>query len=452
MDAAQAARLRAWLGAPAVRCVNASAAESLCRASDARLADLAVILRHGTTVCLTPAPARRVFELDRRGALTAALAWEPTGALAAACLRIPDGSWVAIEPRATTDAPWGLSDRVWHVATPASSVPWRAGTPLTHFAALDYARIDTIPPLAEPARLPPGAGTAILNLIASLARDQGVERLRYGGPYPTEQLFVALLESFRYEPGADNPLARFTGGGLAWAPAPHERLFHPGGPYVQLRDRVEKVVAGGRVYERPDWQGVRRRAPRRITDGADGVRCALWFLETVIEERLVLTPEGDVLRAHAPAPGDAGRRPIARAVWTGIVASVAARSAPALAPFVRLAADSIAAEWGPVAGDLVAFDGERARVAYAVRTALTERLAATAARADRLGLALAALGELAALVGDELRARARARMAALAPEAQAGALEAAPGAGGAGEREAREIVEAVEGLVRDATG
>jgi hypothetical protein len=425
VDAAQAAQLRAWLETRIARRVNASAVESLSRAADERLADLVTVLRHGTSVCFVPAPARRVFEFDRGGALVTALAADPTGALAAACVRIPDGSWVAVEPRATADAPWGLSDRVWHVAEPSAGVPWRSGKPLTHFAALDYARIDRIPPLAEPSRLPPGAGAAILNLVASLAADQGLDRLRYRGPYPTEQLFLALLESFRYEAGEADPLAAFRAGHLAWRPAPNERLFHPGGPYVQLRDRVEKVVTGGRVYQRADWQGVRRRAARRVTDGTDGVRCSLWFLETAIEEHLVLSPDGAVLHVSAPEPGAPGRQSISRAVWGGIAASVAATSVPALAPFVRLAAEPITAEWGPVTGDLVAFEGARVRLSHPIRALLTERLGAATTRAERLGIVLAALTELAALVGDELRAR---------------------------RSEAREIADAVDALVRDLVG
>lgn len=452
MDPAHAARLRAWLAAPTVRQLDASAAERLRRAADERLDDLVRLLRHGTSVCFTPPPARRVFEFDRGGILVTALAWDEAGALATACVRIPDGSWVAIEPRALTDAPWGLSDRVWHVAELSGRVPWRSGTPLTHFAALDYTRIDRIPPLAEPVRLPRGAGTALLNLVASLALDQGVERLRYGGPYPTEQLFAALLESFRYDTAASDPLARFMAGELDWMPAPHERLFDRRGACVQLRGRVEKVVAAGRVYERADWQGVGRRASRRVDDTADGVRCALWFLDTVIAEHLLLAPDGDVLVMHADVPDDRPPRPLPRAVWNGLAAVVAATSAPVLAPALHHVAEPIVAEWAGAGGDLVAVEGDRARFAHGIRTALRARLAGAATRAERLPLALAALGEMAQLVGDELRARAQALLAALPPAAQAAALEEAATAGDDGARRAREIVEAVRALAAEAGG
>ena len=132
--------------------------------------------------------------VDRLGTRLAALRWDG-GRLESAWVRIPDGSWLGIEPRASADAPWGWSDRLWHAAEPPGH-GWR-GTTLTVFEALDWGRIDRIPTLAEPARLPPGGGTAVLNLIVALAVAQGAGPLPYRGPYPTEQLFLALLESFR---------------------------------------------------------------------------------------------------------------------------------------------------------------------------------------------------------------------------------------------------------------
>src|SRR5207249_485252 len=81
------------------------------------------------------------------------------------------------------------------------------GRPLTRLAAVDWTRVDRIPPLAEPARLPAGAGTALFNLLARLAVEQGVSVLRYDAPYPTEALFLALLESFRYVPADGGDIA-----------------------------------------------------------------------------------------------------------------------------------------------------------------------------------------------------------------------------------------------------
>ena len=199
----------------------------------AQVADLVALVevvafeRHGTTVCYADAARRRrLLEFDRHGTLLLALRWHDT-TLAEGRVRLSDGTWLRVEPQAETGEPWGRSDRLWHARTVADH-----GDALTHFEALDWAAVDRIPTLAEPARLPTGAGTAVLNAIASLARDQGRDSLRYGGPYPTEQLFTTLLDSFHYDATRDDPLAAFSRGELAWRPAPHERVFTPEGACV----------------------------------------------------------------------------------------------------------------------------------------------------------------------------------------------------------------------------
>ncbi len=363
---------------------------------------------------------RRVLEFDRHGTLVAALAWR-ADALGAAWTRLPDRSWLRIEPRATSEAPWGASDRLWHAGRLGD--PGRA---VTVFEAVDYTRVDRIPTLAEPGRLPPGGGTAVLNLLAALALDQGVAALAYRGPYPTEQLFLALLESFQPEPAdAPDPLAAFVGGELVWRPAPHERLFTPAGAYVQARARVEKVVWEGRTYYRPDWPGVVRHAPRRVRDEGEAVRCSLWALGTVVEDHLELSREGEVRQVWTPAAGATAPRPLPAAVTAGVAAIVASTSAPPLAPFVAAAARSLALEWGAVPGDLIEVAGDRVRVSDHLRALLAARLAGAPA-SRRAALGLAALTELALLLGDTLRARAQARMAALPADRQAEALAAPP--------------------------
>ena len=119
---------------------------------------------------LRDARGRRIGERDRWGGDVAHLTWTRDDALGEAAVRLPDGAWLFIHPGAARDARWGPSDVL------------RLGdseAPLTHFASVNWAAIDAIPPLAEPARLPPGAGTAVLNLIAALAVDQGRTRLAY---------------------------------------------------------------------------------------------------------------------------------------------------------------------------------------------------------------------------------------------------------------------------------
>jgi hypothetical protein len=391
---------------------------------------------------------RFVRAVDRRGTLVALMDRSADGALARAWVRIPDRSWLGIEPRAIRGAPWGWADRLWHAPEP-SGAEWR-GTPLTVFEALDWTRIDRIPALAEPARLPPGGGTAVLNLIAELAAGQQTGPLAYRGPYPTEQLFLALLESFRYAPMSADPLAAFMQGALTWTPAPAERVFPADDLCVQTRGRIEKVVWRGGAYYRPDWQGVARHSPRRIVDAPDGVHCVLWALGQRLEDHLLLRPDGDLVTILAREPAAAASRPLPAAVWRGVAAAVAAQSAPPLAPFVESVAVALSLEWGPIARDLTRIGHGRVRISDRLRQALAARLAAAPARADRAALGLAAIAEMAALVGDELRRRAQVEILALPLDAQPAALEGAPGAATRGRAErARDITAAVDALLEE---
>jgi hypothetical protein len=390
------------------------------------------------------ARGRRVRERDRHGAAVATLDWAADGRLAGAAVRIPDGAWLHVAPRAAEDPRWGASD-VLHLD----------GKPLTHFAAVDWAAIDAIPPLAEPARLPPGGGTAVLNLIAALAADQGRGPLAYRGPYPTEQLFLALLESFAFETASDpsmageHPLETFVGGRLRWRPHPHARHFDPAGVYVQARERVEKLAWRGRAYYRRDWQGIERHGTHRVRELDGRVVGSLWALDTALEDHVVLTPEGDVLEIREPAAGGDARRPLPSATAGGLVAIVVAGSAAPLAEAIRAIAGELVFEWAPLAGDLAALDPHRARVSTRLLRALAARLAAAGSRAEQVRLGFAALAEAAHALGDGLRARGQARLAAAGADAQTAALAGERSAAAAAAT-AREIGEGVECLLDEA--
>ncbi|HEY3097791.1 MAG TPA: hypothetical protein VGL14_02725 [Methylomirabilota bacterium] len=381
------------------------------------------------------AAGRLAGERDPHGTALSALEWRADGRLQRARVRLPDGNWIAIEPGAGAPGPWGASDLVT-----------RDGQALSRLAALDWTRVDRIPPLAEPARLPAGAGTAIFNLLARLAIEQDVAVLRYDAPYPTEALFLALLESFRYEPAqAPDPSGAFAAGALAWTPAPHDVAIEPGGIWVQRRERIEKIVVGGRTYYRPDWQRVRRRAPRVVRDLGDTVRASLTVLGRVLEDHVVLAADGHVLDTPSPAPESPSTAPLAPDVIAGMIATVVATSAPALAHWIAVAAREVAFEWGPVDADLVEARETRVRLSHRLTRALGEALRGRP-RADALAIGVVALREIADLVGDHLRARAQVALAAQPPAVQANALqESAPAP------DARAIAAAADALTRDAT-
>jgi YD repeat-containing protein len=379
------------------------------------------------------AAGRLVAELDRHDTVVTELDWHTDGRLARAAIRIPDGSWVTVHPGAGAAGPWGASDELRHDARV-----------VTRFGALEWSSITHIPPLAEPARLPPGAGTAVLNLIARLAAEQGATTLRYDGPYPTEQLFLALLESFRWRAGVADPLLAFMSGALAWEPAPHTRAFESERVYVQHRERIEKICVDGRAFYRPDWQGVGRRTPRVVRDAAGTVRASLQALGVVLEDHAVLADDGSVLDMPPPSPDPPEVDRLPYAVVRGLVAAVVASSAPPLGASLREVAVLLTFEWGPVAGDFVEFADARVRLSPKLRRALATMLARTQSRQERLGVGFAALGEVAELVGDELRRRAQAALAAASEAAQAAAL-AAPAV--SDDSEAAAIGEAVAALL-----
>jgi hypothetical protein len=281
-----------------------------------------------------------------------------------------DGDWIGIEPAADDHPAWGLSDRLWLLD---SQEAWAPREALTLFQAVDYARPDMIPPLFAPARLPPGAGTAVLNLIAGLMKDQGVARVRYRGPYPTEQLFTALLECFRHDPALDDALRRFMDADdVDWIPAPHERHLVAPGVSVQLRHQIDKVVLDGVAFYRRDWQGVIRHEPRVVREEGARVICSLWALGRSLEDRLTLDRSGEVQERPAPALDPIPPAPLPP-VWAPALAELIAReSAPALASSLREVMRALTLEWGAVPGDLLEVDGARVRVSRRLRAAGVE--------------------------------------------------------------------------------
>ena len=424
MDRAAAARLSNWLARPDVVALDPEAIARLAAAlgdPDPPIASG----RAGSVVAYAPGPARRrLLQFDRRGHLIAACRWRVDGALAWAKCLLPDGRWLGIEPGAAAPGPWGTSDQVWLMEPEAS---WTPRERLTLFQSLDWARPDFIPPLLEPRRLPAGGGTALLNLIAGFMKDHATPTVRYRGPYPTEQLFTALLECFRYASGEALPLERFLAdGALDWHPAPFETQHVRPGVTVQLRHGVEKVVVDGVAFYRAEWQEIRRREPRVVRSEGDRVICSLWALGGPLEDRLVLDRTGEILESPPPVADTAAPSPLPP-IWGAALGELIAReSAPALASAIAAVTAGLELEWGPVPGDLLRVQGRRIRLSRRLREAGAAARAGAASAQERAEQALRFVLEVARLLGPEVRLRAQARLEAMSPEEQRRVLEEAP--------------------------
>lgn len=351
------------------------------------------------------------------------------GRFLGARVRSLDGSMVAVLPGGAEHPLWGASDRI----------VGETGL-LTISAAVDWDRIGSIPPLADPTRLPPGAGSAILNLLAGLAADQGATTLRYRGPYATEQLFWSLAESFRFDAAEPDPLGAFLDGAeaaflagelreapLDWTPAPHARLWPDAGLYVQLRDGVEKVAWEGRTYYRTEWQGLRRREhrvvrPVAMPDGGRRFVAGLVALGRPLEDHLVLDEHGEPAERRAPAATAGEEAPLAP-VWRDALASLVPLDAtPLLAPALAAAWPAFDVGWGPVARDLVEARGTRLRLSTALASCYRAQRAGRTGAARR-ALAKALVRDVLDLVGPPARAAAVAWLEALPAGRRAASLE-----------------------------
>ena len=374
---------------------------------------------HGTIALYRPALAsrleHRLVEVDPGGVVTAAFNRDPRGALREAWVSVADRGMVGLLPGGAQHPLWGESDRL--VSLTGTGSP----TALTLARAVRWGAVDTIPPVAEPARLPSGAGSALMNVLAALAQDQQRPALRYRGPYPTEQLFWSLTESFRCPPGPES-FARFVAdaestfarGALAetpvdWAPAPHERRLQPGGLVVQLRDGVERISWQGRSYHRTESHGLRRREHRvvRAVAAEDGARryvASLEALGTVVEDHLTVDAEGGLIERHTPRP-DAGREEPVAGPWRDALGTLLPLEAtPLLAGAIEAVWPGIQLTWGPVASDLVESRGMTLRLsprlARVYRSAWTDAAAAPEARRT---LARQLVREVLGLIGPAVR-------------------------------------------------
>ncbi len=173
---------------------------------------------------------------------------------------------------------------------------------LTTVSAIDWARPTEIPAIAAPGKLPPGAGGAILNVLAILAERAGVRALRYAGPYPTHALWRSLARSFRttaseaeFSADLEGRMARLARDPIPidFVPAPHDRVANAHG-HCELRDGLERAVIDGVTYDVDPASG----SPARMHDG----HAEVWFGDAPYARIATFDREGSLVAGPAPIP------------------------------------------------------------------------------------------------------------------------------------------------------
>lgn len=179
--------------------------------------------------------------------------------------------------------------------------PVRAGEAasiVARVAATQWRRPARIPSIDAPGKLPAGAGTALLNVLALAGKT-----LRYEGPYATAALWSSLAECFRTSGTEDAFLdgaeARAMAGesreiAIDFEPAPFERVQIAPRAVVHLRDGVERLYLGG-----VSWT---RTGARRLVDDGDRVSAVLWIGGAAHAEVASLSRDGRLLAGPRPLP------------------------------------------------------------------------------------------------------------------------------------------------------
>lgn len=255
-------------------------------------------------------------------------------------LRLPDGRAIELRPDAALHVVLGRCDVIAD----------EHGHALARLAAVDWARPRSIPALDVPGALPPGAGSAVLNLLATRARDAGVASLRYRGPYPSEALFDTLRGSFAVAHGsstadarerftADVESAAFAGRSVEpavdFVPDPHAWSWPDARVCAQHRHGLERVWIDGRAWDR---DGV---GPRRLRRDDHGWRAVFEIADEAVASIGTFDDEGRPLGrplGAIPVPKElvglelppAACAVVAEAVTTGAIAPLRAAIAELL--------------------------------------------------------------------------------------------------------------------------
>lgn len=367
-------------------------------------------MAHGTQ--LVRADGRLVSVIDRGGVNHARVTW--CGARLARLVVGEPGRWTIVGGEAVAHPLFVLAHPVW-VTGGAEPGDVSANAPATWMGAVDWAAPSTIPPILAPGRLPAGAGTMILNVIALLAEAADTERLAYAGPYPTSALWRSLAHSFRVVGSATeddftaDALGRAVRGAMepvpvGFAPAPFERVRVSDRVTVQLRDGLQRTTIAGAAYDRTE------RTRRLVAIAGEPRRWAadLWLGERAWGRVAELDDHGHLLAGPAALPAVAGElaamlgQPLPPAMCAALAEVVAELVAPPLAEAARRELAAAHVVWGDPGATEVA---DRADVLI-IHAGLWAHLAPHGLAAVARGLALALASPIAA--------RAQARLLAFA--------------------------------------
>lgn len=408
---------------------------------------LARVLPNGTVVLYDPEPVpadhspRRIAAFSSTGLLIEHVLWDPEEGipLREARLRLPVAGWLRVRCGVAENPLWGRSDELARGDRNApESGQWLA---LTTMEALPWHAIDHIPPVAEPARLPGGGGSVLLNFIAELLEDQGRGAIRYRGPYPGAKLFESLAESFALKdlPTEAGKFAereqlvraareRFTEGGLRaafsahavepnveFAPRPFELAPIPEcEACLFLGEGPRKAIVGGRSYVRraalPEGLPV---GPRRLWRSRenDAWRVGLWFLGRPLEEHGRIDPDTlDVTQLPIPEP-DGAPTQMADPLWfDSIRVLLLLEAAEPLRPALAEVIAGTEVVFGPAPGSLARAEPGRIVIRRGLGAVFAERVAALP-RQEQGEWALRAVSEIVSEVSAPMLGRAQQRLA-----------------------------------------
>ncbi|MCX4247024.1 hypothetical protein [Paraliomyxa miuraensis] len=285
-------------------------------------------------------------------------------------LRLPDHRQIALVLDAADHAVLGRCDAV---VSPE-------GETLALASAVDWHHPTSIPALDRPGALPPGAGTAILDLLAWRALRAGSDPLRYRGPYPSAALWSALEASFRVDEPVARAQARFLAGAeqralagtmdtidVAFHPAPHVRCWPRPRICVQHRAGIERIHLDGHAFD-PAPTSMRRLQ----RDGDDVVAC-IAVGPTIVAELLRLDPSGeprDEPSPLPPAPPALCGTPLPDAVVRVLGEVVMAQAPRLLVPGLRDVLASARVVWGDPGLSLVRWRGDALELHGALVAAL----------------------------------------------------------------------------------